>query len=117
MEGRFFPIAGIVIALATGSVMIFAGTNPWLVAAATLVWVGSFWLGMPPPPPAPPSRPLEGVQLTRTGMRDLLEHSGLPMLMLSRHSLDKDEQPVEWVRSVYRGDRYKFVARLKRPQD
>jgi GntR family transcriptional regulator len=24
---------------------------------------------------------------------------------------------VEWVRSVYRGDRYKFVARLKRPLD
>ena len=42
---------------------------------------------------------------------------GLPMLMLSRHSLDREGQPVEWVRSVYRGDRYKFVARLKRPQD
>lgn len=42
---------------------------------------------------------------------------GLPMLMLSRHSLDKDGGPVEWVRSVYRGDRYKFVARLKRPTE
>jgi len=42
---------------------------------------------------------------------------GLPMLMLSRHSQDRTGQPVEWVRSVYRGDRYKFVARLKRPQD
>ncbi len=35
---------------------------------------------------------------------------GLPMLMLSRHSLDAQGEPVEWVRSVYRGDRYKFVA-------
>ncbi len=42
---------------------------------------------------------------------------GLPMLMLSRHSLDRGAMPVEWVRSVYRGDRYKFVARLKRPVD
>lgn len=42
---------------------------------------------------------------------------GLPMLMLSRHSLDRQGEPVEWVRSVYRGDRYKFVARLKRPQE
>ncbi|MFI7017773.1 GntR family transcriptional regulator [Streptomyces sp. NPDC050164] len=42
---------------------------------------------------------------------------GLPMLMLSRHSLDREGQPVEWVRSVYRGDRYKFVARLKRPAE
>jgi GntR family transcriptional regulator len=41
---------------------------------------------------------------------------GLPMLMLSRHSLDMGGEPVEWVRSVYRGDRYKFVARLRRPE-
>ena len=41
---------------------------------------------------------------------------GLPMLMLSRHSLDSEGEPVEWVRSVYRGDRYKFVARLQRPR-
>lgn len=41
---------------------------------------------------------------------------GLPMLMLSRHSLDAEGEPVEWVRSVYRGDRYKFVARLQRPR-
>ncbi|MEU6852587.1 GntR family transcriptional regulator [Actinacidiphila alni] len=40
---------------------------------------------------------------------------GLPMLMLSRHSIDTTGEPVEWVRSVYRGDRYKFVARLSRP--
>jgi GntR family transcriptional regulator len=39
------------------------------------------------------------------------------MLLLSRHSLDRTGRPVEWVRSVYRGDRYKFVARLKRPVD
>ena len=40
---------------------------------------------------------------------------GLPMLLLSRHSFDGDGEPVEWVRSVYRGDRYKFTTRLKRP--
>ncbi|MFP8883590.1 MULTISPECIES: GntR family transcriptional regulator [Streptomyces] len=40
---------------------------------------------------------------------------GLPMLMLSRYSRDTEGEPVEWVRSVYRGDRYKFVARLQRP--
>ncbi|WP_399552555.1 GntR family transcriptional regulator [Streptomyces sp. YIM 98790] len=41
---------------------------------------------------------------------------GLPMLMLSRHSRDSNGDPVEWVRSVYRGDRYKFVANLERPR-
>ncbi len=37
---------------------------------------------------------------------------GAPMMLLSRHSFDAHDQPVEWVRSWYRGDRYKFVATL-----
>jgi GntR family transcriptional regulator len=41
--------------------------------------------------------------------------TGLPMLLLSRHSKGDDGEPVEWVRSVSRGDRYKFLARLTRP--
>ncbi|MQA07378.1 MAG: UTRA domain-containing protein [Pseudonocardiaceae bacterium] len=40
---------------------------------------------------------------------------GMPMLLLSRHSFATDDKPVEWVRSVYRGDRYKFVTTLNRP--
>jgi GntR family transcriptional regulator len=38
--------------------------------------------------------------------------TGSPMLILSRHSFDAADRPVEWVRSWYRGDRYTFVARL-----
>ncbi|AOR31587.1 GntR family transcriptional regulator [Streptomyces fodineus] len=41
---------------------------------------------------------------------------GLPMLLLSRHARDAEGTPVEWVRSVYRGSRYKFVAALRRPE-
>ena len=41
---------------------------------------------------------------------------GLPLLLLSRHSLDEHGEPVEFAKSMYRGDRYKFVARLQRPQ-
>jgi GntR family transcriptional regulator len=41
--------------------------------------------------------------------------TGLPMLLLSRHSFDTAGKPVEWVRSLYRGDRYKFVTTLSRP--
>ncbi len=40
---------------------------------------------------------------------------GLPMLLLSRHARDETGTPVEWVRSVYRGSRYKFTATLTRP--
>ncbi|MFI6654686.1 GntR family transcriptional regulator [Streptomyces sp. NPDC050523] len=37
---------------------------------------------------------------------------GVPVMLLSRHSLDAEGRPVEWVRSVYRGSRYKFVVTL-----
>jgi GntR family transcriptional regulator len=42
---------------------------------------------------------------------------GLALLLLSRHSFDRDGGPVEWGRSVYRGDRYRFVAHLGEPVD
>lgn len=41
--------------------------------------------------------------------------AGAPMLLLSRHSWDSDGKPVEWARSLYRGDRYKFLTRLRPP--
>lgn len=40
---------------------------------------------------------------------------GMPMLLLSRHSFGGDGKPVEFVRSIYRGDRYKFTTILTRP--
>ncbi|MEV0694306.1 GntR family transcriptional regulator [Streptomyces sp. NPDC050388] len=40
---------------------------------------------------------------------------GLPMLLLSRHSRDERGTPVEWVRAVYRGSRYRFTATLTPP--
>jgi GntR family transcriptional regulator len=39
---------------------------------------------------------------------------GLPMLVLSQLSVDDRGRPIEWVRSVYRGDRYTFVAEVDR---
>jgi GntR family transcriptional regulator len=39
---------------------------------------------------------------------------GIPLLLLSRHAIDSTGQPVEWAQSWYRGDRYKFITRLKR---
>src|SRR5690606_10459844 len=39
-----------------------------------------------------------------------------PMLLLSRHSRDEHGTPVEWVRSVYRGSRYRFTATLTPPE-
>jgi len=41
---------------------------------------------------------------------------GIPLLLLSRHAIDSTGQPVEWAQSWYRGDRYKFITRLRRTQ-
>jgi GntR family transcriptional regulator len=66
-------------------------------------------------------RPAEAEETIETALATPHEASvlgtevGLPLLLLSRHSFDEDGAPVEWVRSLYRGDRYKFVARLQRP--
>ena len=35
---------------------------------------------------------------------------GQPMLLIRRQSFDAHRRPVEWARSILRGDRYKFVA-------
>jgi GntR family transcriptional regulator len=42
----------------------------------------------------------------------LSTETGSPMLILTRQAFDHTGEPVEWVRSWYRGDRYTFVARL-----
>jgi len=39
---------------------------------------------------------------------------GIPLLLLSRHAIDSTGQPVEFAQSWYRGDRYKFITRLRR---
>jgi GntR family transcriptional regulator len=39
---------------------------------------------------------------------------GLPLLLLSRHAFDSSGAPVEYAQSWYRGDRYKFVTRLRK---
>jgi GntR family transcriptional regulator len=39
--------------------------------------------------------------------------TGWPMLLLTRRTWDVEGRPVEFVRSLYRGDRYRFITRLK----
>jgi GntR family transcriptional regulator len=38
---------------------------------------------------------------------------GAPMLLVHRLGLDPDGRPVEWTESVFRGDRFRFVARMR----
>lgn len=41
---------------------------------------------------------------------------GAPMLLVSQQSRTAEGEPVEWVRTWYRGDRYSFVAHISRPE-
>ena len=78
---RPIPIAGIALALLTGAVLALASTSLPIVLAAVLVWIASLWLATPAPTQALPPR-REGVELTPEGMGELIEHAGLPMLVL-----------------------------------
>jgi GntR family transcriptional regulator len=66
-------------------------------------------------------RPVEAEETIETASASpreagLLEvDTGAPILVLARHSFDADGEPIEYVRSWYRGDRYTFVARLSAP--
>lgn len=42
---------------------------------------------------------------------------GAPLLLLSRRTLDTRGMPTEYVRSLYRGDRFRFRTQLERPRD
>ncbi len=42
---------------------------------------------------------------------------GAPLLLLSRRTLDTRGQPTEYVRSLYRGDRFRFRTHLERPHE
>ena len=86
MGGRSIPIAGISLALITGVVMAVSGADLWLAGIVVAVWIVSFWLTVQPPAPVRREEP-DAMQMTRSGMRDLIEHSGLPLLMLDGYRI------------------------------
>jgi GntR family transcriptional regulator len=67
--------------------------------------------------------PCEAVQefdavLARPRERAMLNlNEGSPVLRIQRTTFDAAQRPFEFVQSIYRGDRYRFVARLVREGD
>ncbi len=49
--------------------------------------------------------------------RLLVVEVGAPLLMIHRRGLDADDKPVEWTRSVFRGDRFHYFARMNRASE
>ena len=65
--------------------------------------------------PAQGEETIETVLAPPSVSRLLGTDSTTPMLMLTRTSRDADGRPVEYVRSLYRGDRFRLATRLSRP--
>ncbi len=86
MGAKSIPIAGLSIALVTGVILALAGIDILVVIVVLLVWAGTFWLAAPPPQ-EPLKPPAEGLQISHSGMRDLIEHSGLPILLLDANRI------------------------------
>ncbi|MWV28129.1 sensor histidine kinase [Aurantiacibacter rhizosphaerae] len=86
MEGSRIPAAAIALAIVSGAALLFAGVGFALSMALVGVWILSFWL-VPLPPPEPRTKRVEALQISRSGMRDLIEHSGLPLLLLDNNRI------------------------------
>lgn len=82
-EPRTPPWPGIILAILAGIGMLLSGVDIWLVMAVMLLWIGSMWLGRPEPRPVQPQT--DSVQLTRDGMRELIEQFSLPLLLLDQN--------------------------------
>ncbi|OCC24760.1 two-component sensor histidine kinase [Croceicoccus estronivorus] len=76
------PWLGIVLAVISSIVLLAAGTEIELVLANLLLWIGTLWISRPEIAPSQPRR--DRVNFTRDSMRSLIEHSGLPLLMLDQ---------------------------------
>ncbi len=81
MDFSRIPAGGVAVALATGVALMVAGVDGVVIAAVVLVWCASFWVAQPPPQQATPARS-DAMQFTQSGMRELLENTGLPMMLL-----------------------------------
>lgn len=84
-ERRPLPWPGIMLALASGGFMFAAGSDPLLVLAVVILWIATLWITQPPPQAQSAER--LGVKISRDNMRDLIEHSGLPLLLLDRNRI------------------------------
>ena len=81
MGARRIPIAVWALAAGMAVILLVSGVGLWLTGLTLLAWVFSLWL-VPPPLPEDPAAEPDAMQLTRTGLHEIIEHSGLPVLML-----------------------------------
>ena len=77
---RMPSVSAIFIALAAAAGLLAAGTNPLLVLAATVLWLGSLWLTLPEP--LVPTEPLDVKRVSRDAVSETIEPLEQPLLVL-----------------------------------
>ncbi len=84
-QPRTLPWPGILLAITSSIVLLVWHTAMDLVIANFLLWVGSLLIRRPEPVSTQPNA--DKVVFSRDGMRSLIEHSGLPLMMLDRNRI------------------------------
>jgi len=79
------PWVGILLAAGTMLGLIILGVEPVLALPALLIWGGTLALAAGRPPVRPP--PPEPTPFTRDAVRELIEHSGTPILLTERNRI------------------------------
>ena len=82
MADRDTPWPGIMLAIAGSLTVALVTSSPWLALAVAVLWIGTLYIAPPPQPVAAEST--NGVSLSHDRMRAMLEHSGVPLLLLDR---------------------------------
>ncbi|WP_435417730.1 ATP-binding protein [Parerythrobacter aurantius] len=82
MDDSSFSWGGFGLAAATSAVLVFAGLQPLLALLLLIVWAGTLWLAMPAPKIAP--APVVDTAFSRSGLADMIEHSGTPLMLSER---------------------------------
>lgn len=82
---RPIPWPGIILALAGAAGIVLSGASASLAFAIFVLWSATLWLRRPEAPALTPIT--DSVKITRDSMRELIENSGLPLLMLDRNRI------------------------------
>lgn len=82
MDAPRLPLPGLLLALATCVILVFAGVDLLYVVTILLVWAGSLWLVHSEAPTSQPET--NGKGFSRESMGELFEHSETPIIITER---------------------------------
>lgn len=82
---RTLPWLGIALAVVGAMGLLLLGEQPWLALAVLLLWFGSLWFAVEEPPPIASVR--DTGSISRDNMSELIEHSGIPLLLTEKNRI------------------------------